>query len=47
MNFDACDPDPAIHDEMFPPDGTPRAHRRALHDALKRLPDNDMRTSRT
>ena len=42
MNFDAYDLDPAIHDEMFLPDGTPREHCRALHDALRRLSEDDL-----
>ena len=42
MNFEAYDLDPAIHDEMFLPDGTPREHCRALHDTLRRLPDYEL-----
>ena len=42
MNFDAYDLDAAFYDEMFLPDGTPREHCRALHDALGRLSDDEL-----
>ena len=42
MNFDAYDLDAAFYDEMFLPDGTPREHCRALHDALGRLSDGEL-----
>lgn len=35
MDFDAYDLDPAIYDEAFLPDGAPRGHYRALHDAMR------------
>ena len=42
MNFDGYDLDAAVHDEMFLPDGTPREHCRALHDALRRLSADEL-----
>ena len=35
MDFDAYDLDPTIFDEAFLPDGTPRGHYRALHEAMR------------
>ena len=37
MDFRSYELDPAVYDEMFLPDGTPREHSRALEDALRRL----------
>ncbi|MCY4659146.1 MAG: circularly permuted type 2 ATP-grasp protein [Acidobacteria bacterium] len=37
MDFGSYELDPAVYDEMFLPDGTPREHSRALHDALRGL----------
>ena len=34
MNFDGYQLDPAVFDEMFLPNGDPREHARAVHDAL-------------
>ena len=42
MNFNAYDLDPAIYDEMFLQDGTPRDHSRALHDTLIELPAEEV-----
>ena len=42
MHFDAYDLNTAIYDEMFLPDGTPRAHCRELYDALCRLSDEEL-----
>ncbi len=42
MNFDAYDLDAAFYDEMFMPDGTPRAHCHALFDTLRRMPDDEL-----
>ena len=42
MHFDAYDLNAAIYDEMFLPDGTPRAHCRELYDALCRLSDEEL-----
>ena len=37
MSFDGYQLDPEVYDEMFLPDGTPREHAQALHDALVRM----------
>ena len=37
MDFQSYALDDAVYDEMFLPDGEPREHSRALHDALRRL----------
>ena len=42
MHFDAYDLNAAIYDEMFLPDGTPRAHCRALYDTLRQLSDEEL-----
>ena len=42
MHFDAYDLNAAIYDEMFLPDGTPRAHCRALYDTLRQLSDDEL-----
>ena len=44
VNFDAYNLDAAIYDEMFLSDGTPREHCRALHDALRKLSDDELRS---
>ena len=42
MDFDAYDLDAAVYDEMFLPDGAPRAHCRALYDTLRRLSGDEL-----
>ena len=42
MHFDTYELDAAIHDEMFLPDGTPRAHCRALYDTLRQLSGEEL-----
>ena len=37
MDFEAYDLDPAIYDEMFFPDGSPREHCEALYETLRQL----------
>ena len=37
MDFDVYDLDPSIYDELFFPDGTPRAHCEPLHETLEQL----------
>ena len=42
MDFGEYEIDPDVYDEMFGPDGAPREHSLALHDALGRLSDADL-----
>ena len=42
MDFQSYELEAAVYDEMFLPDGTPREHSRALHDALRRLSTDDL-----
>ena len=42
MDFGSYELDPAVYDEMFLPDGTPREHSRALHDALRGLSTEEL-----
>ena len=44
MDFSLYDFDPAIYDEMFVAEGEPRDHCRAVVDALRELPDDDLNT---
>ena len=44
MDFSSYDFDPAVYDEMFVADGEPRDHCRAVYEALKSLPDEDLNT---
>ena len=37
MNFDTYELDPAIYDEMFLPDGSPREHCRQIYETLTQL----------
>ena len=42
MDFGAYEIDPAVYDEMFGPDGTPRGHSLSLHEALGRMSSADL-----
>ena len=44
MDFSLYDFDPAIYDEMFVAEGEPREHCRAVVEALRKLPDDDLTT---
>lgn len=44
MDFSLYDFDPAIYDEMFVAEGEPREHCRAVVEALRELPDDDLNT---
>ena len=44
MDFSRYEFDPAIHDEMFVAEGEPRDHCRAVYEALRDLPDEDLNT---
>ncbi|MCY4075939.1 MAG: circularly permuted type 2 ATP-grasp protein [Acidobacteria bacterium] len=44
MDFRSYELDAAVYDEMFLPDGTPREHSRALHDALRGLSADELAT---
>ena len=46
MSFDGYQLDPSVYDEMFLPDGTPREHARYLHDALSRMPAEELESVR-
>ena len=42
MNFDGYQLDPAIYDEMFLPDGSPREHCLGLHEVLSQLSSEEL-----
>ena len=42
MNFDSYDLDPAVYDEMFRPDGSPRSHCQDLHQTIDHLSPSDL-----
>ena len=42
MEFDGYDLDPAVYDEMFLPDGSPREHSRQLYETLTELSEEDL-----
>ena len=43
MDFSTYEIDPAVHDELFQADASPRAHCRLLHDALSQMPAAELR----